>query len=103
MNRTAIITTKVRPVKKMFVIEHGDIDRITAIIKLRSREIYGLSNLIMENGDELFNANTLQFVNRHDPDARVLAELRSADGGPARGVFVRSQRGRAMGAASGAA
>ena len=71
MNRIVTVTTKVRPIKKLFIIEQHDFSRLIEIIKLVSDEIDGLSNLILLNDDKLFSKNTLNFVYSHDPDVVI--------------------------------
>lgn len=68
MNRIGTIRTRVRPVKKLFIVEKDDLKRLIEIIKIVSKEVAGLSNLIMTNDQLLFSENTIKFVNRHDPD-----------------------------------
>ena len=71
MSSIETITTKVRPIKKLFVIEPDDFDRLAHIIKQTSKEIWGLSNLILLHDAALFSENTLRFIDRHDPDVIV--------------------------------
>ena len=71
MNRIGTIKTKIRPVKKLFLIEPDDIKQFVEIIHSVSMEIAGLSNPILTNDQNLFAENTIQFINRHDPDVVI--------------------------------
>jgi len=68
MYRTETIKTKIRPLKKLCVIEDNDIDRLIQIIRAYSVEIGSILNIILINNDKLFLSNTIDFVNHHDPD-----------------------------------
>lgn len=71
MDKLVTISTRVRPIKKLFIIEPDDILKLIKIIELISSEINGYSNLILVNDKDLRNENTLNFINWHDPDIIV--------------------------------
>lgn len=71
MQRIGTVTTKVRPVKKLFVINPGDETRLREIVKLTTEEIGGVYNLILLNDGDLFSRATARFVERNDPDVIV--------------------------------
>jgi hypothetical protein len=79
MNRIETLATRVRPVKKLFIIEQDDREQLVKIITSVSKEITGLSNLILVNDDTLFSDEVVAFVNRHDPDVIVNYSSRSND------------------------
>lgn len=68
MDRLALITTAVRPIKKLFILEDGDLDRFAAIVRLCSQEIAGITNILLLNTPELFGDHVSHFVRHHDPD-----------------------------------
>ena len=68
MNRVSSVITKVRPIKKLFLIDETDIDRFVAIIQSVTLEVAGISNLILINNGDLFTRSIKDFVNYHDPD-----------------------------------
>jgi len=49
MDRIQPIMTKVRPVKKLFIIEPDDLTTFIKVIRLCSGEIMGQKNLILIN------------------------------------------------------
>lgn len=69
--RNETITTKIRPIKKLCIIEPSDFDRLIQIIKVYSKEIGGILNIILLNNDDLFSDNNIEFVKCHDPDIVV--------------------------------
>ncbi len=68
MRKTGTIVTRVRPVKKLFIIEANDLSLFLKIVEFVSQEIVGLSNIILLNDEMIFSNNTVNFINRHDPD-----------------------------------
>lgn len=71
MYRNESIITKVRPIKKLCIINKGDIAKFFELIKSFSREIGGLLNIVLLNDGELFLEKRVEFVRRHDPDIIV--------------------------------
>lgn len=68
MNRIETVTTTVRPIRKLFVINDSDIKLFIDLIRLTSREIAGITNLILPSGPELFEENITSFIEQQDPD-----------------------------------
>jgi len=85
MSRIETIRTKVRPIKKLFIVEEDDVDAFFQVVGFVTGEVMGLSNLILLNDEGLASDNVLGFVDRHRPD--VLLNLSSADTEKLRGVF----------------
>lgn len=77
MNRIESITTRVRPIKKLFVVDSKDINRFTEIIRLLSHEIAGITNVIIPFSPKIYEENIAQFVSQHDPD--ILINYSDAD------------------------
>jgi len=67
MSQIETIVSKVRPIKKLSIIE-DDISIFLKIIQDYSKEIGGFYNLVLLNDECLFSQNTIDFVNNHDPD-----------------------------------
>ncbi|WP_048152448.1 hypothetical protein [Methanolacinia paynteri] len=67
MSRIETITTKVRPIKKLCIIDN-DFGLFCHINNVFTEEIGGFYNLILLNDDKLFSQNTLDFIKYHDPD-----------------------------------
>ncbi len=65
------VTTKIRPVKKLYIINKNDLPRFVEIINTLSTEMGGILNVILLNDDKLFSKNTVAFINRHDPDVII--------------------------------
>jgi hypothetical protein len=66
--RTAYITTKVRPIRKLFVIEPNDFDSFEKVIKDISHDIEMIFNIFFENNNELFSETNREFVKRQNID-----------------------------------
>jgi len=66
--RNESIKTRVRPIKKLCIIENNDFPRLIEIIRIYSKEICGILNLILINDATLFSSNILEFIKSHDPD-----------------------------------
>jgi hypothetical protein len=66
--RTEFIQTKIRPIKKMFIIESGDYPTFFNIFKEIQNEIDATHNLFFQNNDSLWSDTNKEFVKRHDPD-----------------------------------
>lgn len=71
MYKNGTIITKIRPIKKLCIIEENDLDRLIQIIKVYSMEVTGILNLILINNEKLYHSNTIDFIQRHDPDVIV--------------------------------
>ncbi|MDK9359034.1 hypothetical protein QQF54_08480 [Lelliottia sp. V106_10] len=74
----SFITTKVRPIRKIFVIEENDSESFFLIYKLLMNEIDGVNNLIFPNNDSIMHPICLEFVNRFDPDVLINFSRRDA-------------------------
>ena len=66
--KTEFITTKVRPFRKLFVVDANDFSAFSVVIKSICDEVDQIFNLIFVNDDLLWSKVTLEFVRRHDPD-----------------------------------
>ncbi|WP_165707497.1 hypothetical protein [Pectobacterium polaris] len=64
----SFVTTKIRPVRKVFIIDENDIKTFSDIFNHLMIEIDGVINLIFPTNNKLFSQNTKEFVNRYDPD-----------------------------------
>ena len=68
MYRNGTIITKIRPIKKLCIIEENDLDRLIQIINVYSMEVTGILNLILINNEKLNLSNTIDFIQSQDPD-----------------------------------
>lgn len=66
--RTDLIQTKVRPIKKIFIIENNDYESFAKIFTEIQNEIDIIQNLLFINDDELWSQPNKDFVKRSDPD-----------------------------------
>lgn len=66
--RTEFIQTKVRPIKKLFILDELDIESFIRVLREISDEIDSAHNLILINHADLFSKVNKEFVKRHDPD-----------------------------------
>ncbi len=71
MVRIGTVTTKVRPIRKLFVLDDGDLPGFLSVVKAVSTELVGLSNLILLRNGQLLSDSTAEFVGYHDPDVVV--------------------------------
>lgn len=71
MDRIVTLETVVRPIRKLYVIEPGDMRAFVNFVELSSGDVNGLANLILLNDEKLFDDNVVAFVKRHDPDVIV--------------------------------
>ncbi|MCA8253204.1 hypothetical protein LGM89_08020 [Burkholderia sp. AU31624] len=62
------ITTKIRPIKKLFILGKNDFESLFKIISEISREIDAAFNLILPDDELLWSDITQEFIARHDPD-----------------------------------
>jgi hypothetical protein len=69
MSELINLKTVVRPIRKLFVIEDGDISTFAKIVEFCSEDLNGIRTLILVNDESLFSENTIAMVNSHDPDA----------------------------------
>ncbi len=60
--------TKIRPIRKVFIINENDFCTFNIIIKHLMGEIDSIYNLIFESSQIIFEYNITEFVNRFDPD-----------------------------------
>lgn len=75
--RTEYIVSKVRPIKKMFIIEHKDYDAFEKLFIEIQDEIDIIQNLIFVNDEELWTKPVKEFVKRSDPD--IILNLSTQD------------------------
>lgn len=66
--RSDYILTKVRPIKKMFIIENNDYEAFERLFLEIQDEIDIIQNLIFVNDDDLWSQTNRDFVRRSDPD-----------------------------------
>ena len=66
--RTEYITTRVRPIRKLFIIESNDFDAFKRILKEISYDIEMLFNVILENNDQLFSMVNIELIKRQSID-----------------------------------
>lgn len=66
--RTAYITTKVRPIRKLFIIEPNDSDFFEKVLKEISHDIEMIFNIFFENNEGLFSEIHRDFVKRQNID-----------------------------------
>jgi len=71
MYRNGTIITKIRPIKKLCIIEENDLDRLIQIINVYSMEVTGILNLILINNENLNHSNTIDFIQSQDPDVII--------------------------------
>jgi hypothetical protein len=62
------VTTKIRPIKKLFIIGKNDFESLFKIISEISNDIDAAFNLILPDDELLWSDTTQEFVARHDPD-----------------------------------
>jgi len=66
--RTEFVQTKVRPIKKLFILEENDLESFKIVMKSICSEVDHICNLILTNNELLWTESTQEFVKRHDPD-----------------------------------
>ncbi|WP_343657980.1 hypothetical protein [Chryseobacterium sp.] len=66
--RSDYIQTKVRPIKKMFIIENNDYEAFEKLFLQIQDEIDIIQNLIFVNDDDLWSQTNSDFVRSSDPD-----------------------------------
>lgn len=71
MDRIITIETLVRPIRKLYVLEPGDIEAFISFIELSTDDVNGIFNIVLLNDAQLFSDNNVTFVRRHDPDIIV--------------------------------
>jgi len=78
--RTAFVQTKVRPIKKLFVLNENDIETFIIVMKSICDEVDLICNLILTDDELLWTEITQEFVKRHDPDIILnLSNLNNLD------------------------
>jgi hypothetical protein len=75
--RSDYILTKVRPIKKMFIIENNDYEAFEKLFLEIQDEIDIIQNLIFVNDDDLWSQTNKDFVKRSDPD--IILNLSTID------------------------
>ncbi|MBE2188886.1 MAG: hypothetical protein IAE98_05405 [Candidatus Kapabacteria bacterium] len=75
--RTEFIKTKVRPIKKLFIIETNDYDAFAKLFSEIQDEIDVIQNLIFVNDSDLWSPPNKEFVKRSDPD--IILNLSNLD------------------------
>jgi hypothetical protein len=68
MQRTETLTTKIRPIKKMFVIEPDSYESFNHLFIKIQEDVDIISNLLFVNDDYLWSDSAYDFVLRSDPD-----------------------------------
>jgi len=71
MMRTEFIQTKIRPIKKLFILNEKDFISFVEIVRKINREIDIVQNLILLNDSDLWSKINLEFIRRHDPDVII--------------------------------
>ena len=71
------LLTKPRAVKKLYILNPGDVRRFTKIVSELSRELCFYTNTFLVNDEDLFSENNKAFVHSHDPDFIVNYSNRS--------------------------
>jgi hypothetical protein len=66
--RTQYLRTKIRPFKRMFVVEPTDFSSFMELFAAIQKDIDAIFNLIFVNDDDLWSEATNEFVKRSDPD-----------------------------------
>ena len=66
--RTEYISTKIRPIKKLFIIEHDDYASFEKLFTEIQDEIDIIQNLIFINDTNLWSQPNKEFIKRSDPD-----------------------------------
>ncbi len=66
--RTEFVQTKIRPIRKLFVLDANDFEAFQLVMKSISDEVDQIYNLILMDDGLLWSEVTLDFVRRHDPD-----------------------------------
>jgi hypothetical protein len=79
MDRIETIITKVRPIKKLFILDPDDRATFLRCLRLCSEEILGIKNLFLINNERLLTENTIAFVRAHDPDVVINYSSRDAN------------------------
>jgi hypothetical protein len=68
MSELISVMTLVRPIRKLFVIENGDLSTFQKLVEFCSEDLNGIRTLILLNDEHLFSENTVALVTTHDPD-----------------------------------
>jgi hypothetical protein len=71
MSELINVMTLVRPIRKLFVIESGDLPTFAKLVEFCSEDLNGIRTLILLNDEHLFSENTVALVSTHDPDVIV--------------------------------
>jgi len=66
----SFVTTKIRPIRKIFLLEKDDYDNFLSILKILSTEIDGYNNLLIIS-DIFERRDVIEMVNRFDPDVAI--------------------------------
>lgn len=72
-----LVTTKTRPIRKLFIINENDFATLFEVTKVLMCEIDGLNNLILQNIDSTYNNKNKALIDTFDPD--VIINYSSAD------------------------
>lgn len=59
MSELINVMTLVRPIRKLFVIEDGDLSTFAKIVEFCSEDLNGIRTLILLNDERLFSKNTV--------------------------------------------
>ncbi|KTD05814.1 hypothetical protein Lgra_2591 [Legionella gratiana] len=63
-----LITSKIRPIRKLFIIDTDSTLHFETIVEELSDEIDGFKNIFLLNDKEIWSSINIEFVKRHDPD-----------------------------------
>ena len=67
----SFVTTKVRPISKLFIINNNDHETFLSIFMSLMQDIDGILNLIFHNDDSLFSEITKALITSYDPDVII--------------------------------
>ncbi|WP_315708355.1 hypothetical protein [Brenneria uluponensis] len=67
----SFVTTKVRPIRKLFIINDNDHKIFLSIFMSLMKDIDGILNLILQSDDLLFSEINKALVNSYDPDVII--------------------------------
>lgn len=66
--RTAYITTKIRPIRKLFIVEPNNFESFKEILIDIANDIELIFNIFLEDNEQLSSLIIQEFVKRHAPD-----------------------------------
>lgn len=75
--KSEFIQTKIRPIKKLFILNESDLSAFIRVFKEIIDEVDIVRNIIFLNNSDLWSEVNLEFIKRHDPD--VILNLSDLD------------------------